>query len=59
VGLAYLKRPDIRGSWLGSRATWQLRTFFTILISWTISTALAATFFMIPIAFIVSGLTWL
>jgi len=59
VGLAYLKRPDIRGSWLGRRATWQIRTFFIILISWIIFTALAATFSVIPIAFIVSGLTWL
>ena len=59
AGLAYLKRPDIRGSCLGCRATWQLCTFFTILISWIISAALVATFLLIPIAFIVSGLTWL
>jgi uncharacterized membrane protein len=56
--LAYLKRPDMRGSWLESHATWQIRTFVIMLISSIISAALAATFILIPFAMLLAGLTW-
>ena len=57
--LVLLKRPDMRGSWLESHATWQIRTFFIMVISTIISTVLAATIFLIPIAFLLAGTTWL
>jgi uncharacterized membrane protein len=57
--LAYLKRPDMRGSWLESHATWQIRTFVIMLISSILSAVLAATFILIPFAFLLAGVTWL
>lgn len=57
--LAYLKRPDMRGSWLESHATWQIRTFFIMLISSIISAAMAATFILFPFAALLAGVTWL
>jgi uncharacterized membrane protein len=59
VILAYVKRPDMRGTWLESHATWQIRTFFIMLISSIVSAAMVATFVLIPIAGILTGLTWL
>jgi uncharacterized membrane protein len=59
VILAYVKRPDMRGSWLESHATWQIRTFFIMLISSILSGAMAATIILIPIAGILTGVTWL
>jgi uncharacterized membrane protein len=59
VVLAYLKRPDMRGSWLESHATWQIRTFFIMLISWIVSAALTSTIILSPFAFLLVGLTWL
>lgn len=57
--LVFLKREDMRGTWLESHATWQIRTFFIMLISSIISAALAATFILIPIAGLLAGVTWL
>jgi uncharacterized membrane protein len=57
--LAFLKRDDIRGSWLESHATWQIRTFFIMLISSILSAAMAATFVLIPFAGLLAGATWL
>jgi uncharacterized membrane protein len=57
--LALLKRPDMRGSWLESHAIWQIRTFFIMVISTIISTVLATTIILIPIAFLLGGATWL
>ena len=57
--LVLLKRPDMRGSWLESHATWQIRTFFIMVISTIVSTVLAATIILIPIAFLLAGATWL
>jgi uncharacterized membrane protein len=57
--LMFLKREDIRGTWLESHATWQIRTFFIMLISSIISAAMAATFILIPFAGLLAGVTWL
>jgi uncharacterized membrane protein len=57
--LVFLKREDIRGTWLESHATWQIRTFFIMLISSIISAAMAATFILIPFAGLLAGVTWL
>ena len=56
--LAYLKRPDMTGSWLESHATWQIRTFFIMLISSIISAVLASTFILIPVAALLGAATW-
>jgi uncharacterized membrane protein len=57
--LAFLKREDIRGTWLESHATWQIRTFCIMLIASIISAALAATIILIPFAGLLTGVTWL
>ncbi len=57
--LVFLKREDMRGSWLESHATWQIRTFFIMLISSILSAAMAATFILIPFAALLAGVTWL
>jgi uncharacterized membrane protein len=59
VLLAHLKRADLSGSWLESHATWQIRTFWIMLIASIISAVLSATFLLIPLAVLLSGLTWL
>jgi len=57
--LVFLKREDIRGTWLESHATWQIRTFFIMLISSIISAAMVATIILIPFAGLLAGVTWL
>lgn len=59
VVLAHLKRADVNDSWLESHAIWQIRTFWIMLISSIISAVLTATFVLIPLAVLLSGLTWL
>ena len=58
VILAYLKRPEIRGSWLESHATWQIRTFWITFILGIISAAMAATFILFPVAALLGAITW-
>ncbi len=58
VILAYLKRPEIRGSWLESHATWQIRTFWITFILGILSAVLAATFILLPIAWLVASVAW-
>lgn len=57
--LAFVKREDIRGTWLESHATWQIRTFCIMLISSILSAAMAATILLIPFAGLLAGATWL
>ncbi len=59
VLIAHVKRPDLYGSWLESHATWQIRTFWIMLISSVISAGLAATWVLFPVAALLTGLTWL
>jgi len=59
VILAYLKRPALQGSTLDGHTTWQIRTFWIMLISTLISLALAATWVLAPLAALLSGVTWL
>jgi uncharacterized membrane protein len=46
----YVKRGDVRGSWLDSHFRWQLRTFWFALLWMIISGLVAATLIGIPIA---------
>jgi uncharacterized membrane protein len=59
VILAVLKRTELRGSWLESHATWQIRTFLFMVIATIIGFAMTATVILIPFALLLAGLTWL
>ncbi len=55
VIINYVKRGDVRGTWLESHFTWQIRTFWFAL-AWAVLVALVS----IPLAFIVVGIgTWI
>ena len=54
VVINYVKRSDVRGSWLESHFTWQIRTFWFAL-AWAAAVALVS----IPLAVILVGIgTW-
>ena len=59
VVLNYLKRADVRGTWLDSHFTWQLRTFWFSLLWLAIAVFLAITLIGIPIAWLVVVVTGL
>jgi uncharacterized membrane protein len=50
VIMNYLKRADVRGTWLESHFRWQIRTFWFALLWVVIALLLAATFIGIPLA---------
>ncbi len=55
VIINYVKRSDVRGTWLDSHFSWQIRTFWFALL-WAIVVALIS----IPLAVIVFGIfTWI
>jgi uncharacterized membrane protein len=55
VIINYVKRGDVRGTWLESHFTWQIRTFWFAL-AWAVLVALVS----IPLAVIVVGIgTWI
>ncbi len=48
----YVKRPEVRGTWLESHFSWQLRTFWFALLWLVIGAILFATVVGIPVAFV-------
>ncbi len=55
VIINYVKRGDVRGTWLESHFTWQIRTFW-LALAWAVLVALVS----IPLAVIVVGIgTWI
>ena len=54
VIINYVKRSDVRGTWLESHFTWQIRTFWMALL-WAVIVAVVS----FPLAFILVGIgTW-
>jgi uncharacterized membrane protein len=54
VIINYVKRSDVRGTWLESHFTWQIRTFWYALL-WAVLVALVS----IPLTLVIIGLgTW-
>ena len=56
VILNYVKRSDVRGTFLESHFRWQIRTFWFALLWAVVALALALTFFGIPLAWAVAVL---
>ncbi len=52
VILNYVKRPDVRGTWLDSHFSWQIRTFWFALLWLAAGAVLFATVIGIPLAFV-------
>lgn len=52
VVLNYLKRGEVRGSWLESHFRWQIRTFWFALLWILVAIALAVTLVGLPVAFV-------
>ena len=50
VILNYVKRSDVRGTWLDSHFSWQIRTFWYALLWVVIGAILFVTFVGIPVA---------
>lgn len=57
VVLNYAKRGDARGTYLESHFRWQIRTFWFAFLWLALSTAIALTFFGLPIAFLMVCIT--
>lgn len=53
--VGYLKRPDVRGTWLESHFTWQIRTFWASLLWLAVGTIAA----LILVGYLVLGLGFL
>jgi uncharacterized membrane protein len=53
VILNYVKRGDVRGTWLDSHFRWQIRTFWWALLWLVLALLLAVTIIGIPFAFLV------
>jgi uncharacterized membrane protein len=52
VILNYVKRPDVRGTWLDSHFSWQIRTFWFALLWLVVGALLFATVVGIPVAIV-------
>jgi uncharacterized membrane protein len=52
VILNYVKRSDVRGTWLDSHFSWQIRTFWFALLWLVVGAVLFATVIGIPVAFV-------
>ena len=52
VILNYVKRSEVRGTWLDSHFSWQIRTFWFALLWLAIGGILFATVLLIPFAFL-------
>ncbi|HEY8555568.1 MAG TPA: hypothetical protein VIL43_13660 [Burkholderiales bacterium] len=53
VILNYVKRSDVRGTWLEAHFSWQLRTFWFALLWLLIGGLLFVTFIGIPVAIVI------
>lgn len=49
----YAKRSDVRGTWLDSHFSWQIRTFWYALLWLVVGAVLFLTLVGIPIAFVI------
>jgi uncharacterized membrane protein len=52
VILNYVKRADVRGTWLDSHYSWQIRTFWFAVLWLAVGAAAFITLIGIPIAFV-------
>ena len=52
VILNYVKRPEVRGTWLDSHFSWQIRTFWFALLWLVVGAILFVTVVGIPFAFV-------
>jgi uncharacterized membrane protein len=52
VILNYVKRPEVRGTWLDSHFSWQIRTFWYALLWLAIGAVAFVTVIGIPVAFV-------
>jgi uncharacterized membrane protein len=52
VILNYVKRSDVRGTWLDSHFSWQIRTFWFALLWLAVGAVLFITVVGIPVAFV-------
>ncbi len=52
VILNYVKRADVRGTWLDSHFSWQIRTFWYALLWLVVGGILFVTFVGIPVAIV-------
>ena len=52
VILNYVKRPDVRGTWLDSHYSWQIRTFWYALLWLAVGGILFITVIGIPVAIV-------
>lgn len=57
VILNYVKRSDVRGTWLDSHFSWQIRTFWFAVLWVVIGAVLFATIIGIPVAWILWVIT--
>ncbi len=55
----YVKRGDVRGTYLESHFRWQIRTFWFALLWVLLAILLTMTFFGIPIAFVIAWIAGL
>lgn len=54
VLINYVKRSDVRGTWLDSHFSWQIRTFWFTLLWIVIAFVLTVTVVLIPIALVIA-----
>ena len=59
VIINYVRRSDVRGTWLDSHFRWQIRTFWFALLWVVVALLLAATLIGIPIALVLAWVTGL
>jgi uncharacterized membrane protein len=52
VILNYVKRAEVRGTWLDSHFSWQIRTFWFALLWLTVGAVAFITVIGIPVAFV-------
>lgn len=57
VILNYVRRVDVRGTWLDSHFRWQIRTFWFALLWVCVALLMAATLIGIPIALVLAWAT--
>jgi uncharacterized membrane protein len=53
VILNYVKRSDVRGTWLDSHFSWQIRTFWYSLLWVVVGAVLFVTLIGIPVAYVI------
>ena len=55
----YIKRPDTQGTIAYSHHSWMIRSFWIYVVLMAICWICYATFFLIPLGFLIFGLTWI